>query len=258
MLIVLPSGRWPCMRLRPRPELCTAGGVARAAAAADESGAAGLGSAGRAGIGRIFAEEIRCAIFLKRSSCKGRSIRSKRCNVRPAGICGSASTRSRMWTRTTAASPFGSTAARCAAPARRVLQAPTRALADALAAEWNAQQELIDPLDMPLTRLANSIIDGVVDAPAAVAAEIEKYLGSDLLFYRAPAPPSLVAQAGAGLGSAASIGRARRSAPASCWPRGSISWPSRKPRSRRRAPPSRAIPGGSARSTRSPRSPAPP
>jgi chaperone required for assembly of F1-ATPase len=79
-------------------------------------------------------------------------------------------------------------------PARRVLQAPTRALADALAAEWNAQQELIDPLNMPLTRLANSIIDGVIDAPAPVAAEIEKYLGSDLVVYRAPAPPSLVAR----------------------------------------------------------------
>ena len=79
-------------------------------------------------------------------------------------------------------------------PARRSLQAPTRALADALAAEWNAQEELIDPQRMPLTRLANSIIDGVVDAPAAVAAEIEKYLGSDLVVYRAPGPPGLIAR----------------------------------------------------------------
>jgi chaperone required for assembly of F1-ATPase len=77
-------------------------------------------------------------------------------------------------------------------PARRMLAAPTRALADALAAEWNAQEELIDPLNMPLTRLANAIVDGVVDAPAAVAAEIEKYLGSDLVVYRAEGPPGLV------------------------------------------------------------------
>jgi chaperone required for assembly of F1-ATPase len=77
-------------------------------------------------------------------------------------------------------------------PARRRLAAPTRALADALAAEWNAQQELIDPLNMPLTRLANAIVDGVVEAPAAVAAEIEKYLGSDLVVYRAEGPPGLV------------------------------------------------------------------
>ena len=35
------------------------------------------------------------------------------------------------------------------------------ALAEALAAEWDAQAEVIDPARMPLTRLANSIIDGV-------------------------------------------------------------------------------------------------
>jgi chaperone required for assembly of F1-ATPase len=79
-------------------------------------------------------------------------------------------------------------------PARRILEVPTRALADALGAEWNAQEELIDPSRMPLTRLANSIIDGVVDAPAAVAAEIEKYLASDLVVYRAPGPQGLVAR----------------------------------------------------------------
>jgi chaperone required for assembly of F1-ATPase len=77
-------------------------------------------------------------------------------------------------------------------PARRFLAAPTRALADALAAEWNAQSESIDPATMPLTRLANSIIDGVANAPEPVAAEIEKYLGSDLLFYRAEGPQGLL------------------------------------------------------------------
>jgi len=79
-------------------------------------------------------------------------------------------------------------------PARRVLEAPSRALADALAAEWNAQGEFLDPVSMPLTRLANSIIDGVVDAPEAVAAEIEKYLACDLLFYRVDRPEGLVAR----------------------------------------------------------------
>jgi len=76
-------------------------------------------------------------------------------------------------------------------PARRMLAAPTAELADALAAEWRAQRELIDPATMPLTRLANAIIDGVADAPRGVATEIEKYLGSDLLFYRADAPQQL-------------------------------------------------------------------
>jgi chaperone required for assembly of F1-ATPase len=79
-------------------------------------------------------------------------------------------------------------------PARRALAAPTRALAQALAAEWNAQAEFIDPLGMPLTRLANSIIDGVVDAPEAVAADIEKYLACDLLVYRAAGPEGLLAR----------------------------------------------------------------
>jgi chaperone required for assembly of F1-ATPase len=78
-------------------------------------------------------------------------------------------------------------------PARRLLAAPMRVLAECLAAEWNAQDKVIDPAAMPLTRLANSIIDGVADAPAPVAAEIEKYLGSDLLFYRAVDPAGLVA-----------------------------------------------------------------
>src|SRR5882757_8394492 len=70
-------------------------------------------------------------------------------------------------------------------PAGGALALPSRALADAVAAEWNAQGERIDPAAMPLTRLANTIIDGVVIAPAPVRDEIAKYLGSDLVCYRA-------------------------------------------------------------------------
>ena len=69
-----------------------------------------------------------------------------------------------------------------------------RPLAQAIAAEWEAQGEWIDPARMPLTRLANSIIDGVVEKSAEVAAEVEKYLGSDLLFYRAETPAVLVSR----------------------------------------------------------------
>jgi chaperone required for assembly of F1-ATPase len=79
-------------------------------------------------------------------------------------------------------------------PARHPLAFRDRALAAAAAAEWDAQGEFIEPGRMPLTRLANSIIDGVAAAPDAVAAEVEKYLGSDLLFYRAAAPERLVAR----------------------------------------------------------------
>jgi chaperone required for assembly of F1-ATPase len=81
-------------------------------------------------------------------------------------------------------------------PARRALAAPTRALGEALAAEWNAQAETIDPARMPLTRLANTIIDGVADKLAEVADQVAKYLGSDLLFYRADGPAGLVARQG--------------------------------------------------------------
>jgi chaperone required for assembly of F1-ATPase len=70
-------------------------------------------------------------------------------------------------------------------PGRRVLAAPVEELARALADEWAAQGEFIEPGKMPLTRLANTIIDGVGAARDAVAAEIRKYLASDLVFYRA-------------------------------------------------------------------------
>jgi len=77
-------------------------------------------------------------------------------------------------------------------PARRVLAAPTLALAQAIAAEWQAQRDVIDPATMPLTRLANAIIDGVADRAGPIADEIAKYAASDLLFYRAATPSELV------------------------------------------------------------------
>jgi chaperone required for assembly of F1-ATPase len=78
--------------------------------------------------------------------------------------------------------------------ARGSLAAPVRALADALAAEWDSQRTTINPAAMPLTRLANAVIDRVSEVPAPVRAEIERYLGSDLLFYRAPGPDGLLAR----------------------------------------------------------------
>lgn len=77
-------------------------------------------------------------------------------------------------------------------PARRILATPTRLVAEAMAAEWQAQCDVINPSTMPLTRLANVIIDGVADRPQPVADEIVKYVGSDLLFYRAASPAGLV------------------------------------------------------------------
>jgi chaperone required for assembly of F1-ATPase len=79
-------------------------------------------------------------------------------------------------------------------PAANPLALPTRALGEAVAAEWDAQVEHINPAVMPLTRLANTIIDGVVPTPAPIAEEIAKYLGSDLVCYRADMPEGLVAK----------------------------------------------------------------
>jgi len=79
-------------------------------------------------------------------------------------------------------------------PAGNTLAAPAHPLAQAIAAEWDAQGERIDSAAMPLTRLANTIIDGVVPDPEPVADEVAKYLGSDLLCYRASTPEGLVAR----------------------------------------------------------------
>ena len=76
--------------------------------------------------------------------------------------------------------------------AKNPLVLPSRALAEAVAAEWARQGEHIDPASMPLTRLAHAAIDGVAGG-ATVAAEILSYAGSDLLLYRATEPEGLVA-----------------------------------------------------------------
>ena len=79
-------------------------------------------------------------------------------------------------------------------PARVSLAVPTRALAEALAEEWRAQGEKIDPHSMPLTGLANAAIDRIAPNPASFAAGLAQYGESDLLCYRAEGPAPLVAR----------------------------------------------------------------
>jgi chaperone required for assembly of F1-ATPase len=79
-------------------------------------------------------------------------------------------------------------------PSGGALVAPTPDIADAIAAEWQAQKEFINPLSMPLTRFANSVVDAVADRVEAVSADIAKYFETDLLFYRAGHPEGLVAR----------------------------------------------------------------
>jgi chaperone required for assembly of F1-ATPase len=83
-------------------------------------------------------------------------------------------------------------------PLRNHLAVPGAELANTIAGEWAAQQEYIDPAVMPLTRIVNSALDGVAREEDAVAAEIVKYAGSDLLCYRAGDPEALVEEQAAG------------------------------------------------------------
>jgi chaperone required for assembly of F1-ATPase len=76
-------------------------------------------------------------------------------------------------------------------PAKAKLVAPTETLARALAAEWEAQREILEPHAMPLTRLANSALDGVAEAVAETVAAVAAYAGSDLVCFRADETPAL-------------------------------------------------------------------
>lgn len=79
-------------------------------------------------------------------------------------------------------------------PAGNPLAVGSRRLAEALAAEWAAQGERLDPATMPLTRIVNSAIDGVSREMDAVRADIVRHAGSDLVCYRAEGPEGLVAR----------------------------------------------------------------
>ena len=68
---------------------------------------------------------------------------------------------------------------------------PNQALADAVAAEWDAQIEVINPALMPLTKLSNTAIDRVATDPERIIGEILEFAGSDLICYRAENPEAL-------------------------------------------------------------------
>jgi len=76
-------------------------------------------------------------------------------------------------------------------PARHKLAHASRPLMERVAEEWARQAEWLDPADMPLTRLVNSAIDGVTRTMDETRAEIARYAGADLLYYRAEAPEAL-------------------------------------------------------------------
>ena len=79
-------------------------------------------------------------------------------------------------------------------PAKTLLAVPTRPMAEAIAAEWDAQTKEIDPATMPYTRSANAALDKVTVQFDEVAGLIADYGGTDLLCYRANGPEALVAR----------------------------------------------------------------
>ncbi|MGH1331166.1 MAG: ATP12 family chaperone protein [Paracoccaceae bacterium] len=79
-------------------------------------------------------------------------------------------------------------------PAKTPLVLPTRAMAEAVAREWDAQEGKINPLGMPVTRGANAALDKVAAQHSEVADMIADYGDSDLLCYRAASPAELIAR----------------------------------------------------------------
>ncbi|OSP55159.1 ATP12 family chaperone protein [Pseudoruegeria sp. SK021] len=79
-------------------------------------------------------------------------------------------------------------------PGKMPLVVPTESLGVAIAAEWDAQQDRIDPGAMPMTRMANTAIDKVRLRMPEVAEVVAEYGGCDLLCYRAEGPEELCAR----------------------------------------------------------------
>lgn len=78
-------------------------------------------------------------------------------------------------------------------PAKAELVVPTQDLAQMVIAEWQAQEEDIQPDTMPVTRAANSAIDKVTPNVAGIVDMLSAYAETDLISYRADAPEGLVA-----------------------------------------------------------------
>lgn len=76
-------------------------------------------------------------------------------------------------------------------PARRPLAVPTRALAAAIAAEWDEQGETVRPDRMPMMQLAATALDRVLVDPSAMADAAARFAETDLVCYRADEPAAL-------------------------------------------------------------------
>lgn len=79
-------------------------------------------------------------------------------------------------------------------PQRAPLAVASPALAEAIAAEWQAVGETIDPAAMPMTGLANAAIDIAAPDLAAFAEPVAAYAASELFCYREDRDAALLAE----------------------------------------------------------------
>jgi len=79
-------------------------------------------------------------------------------------------------------------------PARHPLLVRSAALAEAIAAEWSAQEQYIRPETMPMMQLACTCADRLTALRGLITDELLNYLPTDLLCYRAESPNDLVAR----------------------------------------------------------------
>ena len=77
-------------------------------------------------------------------------------------------------------------------PGKSQVLVPTKELATQIAAEWASQEDLVDPLSMPFTRMTNTAIDKVSLQASEVVQHLTAYAETDHLCYRADCPPTLV------------------------------------------------------------------
>jgi len=103
----------------------------------------------------------------------------------------------RFWTRASVADDGAGVMLderRLRTPRGAVFNAPTRALAEAIADEWNAQGEYIVPSSMPLSQFAFAAIDHTQTRRTELADYVAKFGETDLVCHRAASPPALVAR----------------------------------------------------------------
>ena len=79
-------------------------------------------------------------------------------------------------------------------PGKALLAVSSKPLAECIAEEWRAQNERIDPMTMPLTRLLNTALDGVAGEIQGVKEDIIRFAGTDMICYRADGPEGLVSR----------------------------------------------------------------